>query len=287
MKILNKGRTAVLLLAFGASSALFAQSGGNAPGGPRNPASTLDAREIMEPSIAAMGRSWQARDHHYTYMERDEDRRLDSRGQVKSEDIDITKMILVNGTRFEELIEHNGQPPTAQQERKRVADLEKMKHESAQEQSARLLKEQENKSFLRDLMEAFDFQLLGEELVDGRPAYVLQATPHPGYHAHGKYGKIFSNVEGKLWVDKQDFGWVKVDGQVTNSFSMGLVLARVERGSHIILEQTCVGDSVWVPKRLQVRASARILLLKSLQINRILTYSDYLPEAGSSYSVSR
>jgi hypothetical protein len=27
-------------------------------------------------------------------------------------------------------------------------------------------------------------------------------------------------VEGKLWVDKQDFGWIKIDGKVTQSFSM-------------------------------------------------------------------
>jgi hypothetical protein len=116
---------------------------------------------------------------------------------------------------------------------------------------------------------------------------VLQATPHPGYQAHGKYGKMFSKVEGKLWVDKQDFGWIKIDGQVTQAFSMGLFVAHVQRGSHVILEQICVGDGVWVPKRIAVRASARIPFLKSLDIERVLTYSDYLPAADGPYSVSR
>jgi len=49
----------------------------------------------------------------------------------------------------------------------------------------------------------------------------------------------------------------------------------VQRGSHVILEQSCVGDGVWVPKRIEMRASARILFLKSLDLDRILTYSDY------------
>ena len=80
---------------------------------------------------------------------------------------------------------------------------------------------------------AFDFRLVGEEAVNGRPAYVLQATPHPGYQAQGKDGKMFSKVEGKLWVDKQDLGWIKVDGQVIEPFSIGLFLARVLRGSEI------------------------------------------------------
>jgi hypothetical protein len=284
MEIRTKSPVEVFLVMLAASAALFAQSGG--PDKPQNHASVLDASQIVSLSVAASERSWQARDH-YTYVERDEDRRLDSLGQVKSENVDVTKMTLVNGARFEQLMEHNGQQPTAKEQKKSDEDLDKLKHETPAEQAARLRKDQENRSFLRDLLEAFDFELVGEEIVGGRPSYVLHATPHAGYHAHGKFGKMFSKVEGKLWVDKQDFGWTKVDGEVTQSFSMGIFVARVLRGSHIILEQTCVGDAVWVPKRLEMRASARILFLKSLDIERVLTYSDYVQAADGAYSVSR
>jgi hypothetical protein len=171
--------------------------------------------------------------------------------------------------------------------RKSDEDLDKLKHETPGERTARLRKDQENRSFFQEVLLAFDFHLIGEEIVEGRSAYVLHATPHLGYHAHGKYGKMLSRVEGKLWVDKQDFGWIRVDGRVTESFSMGLFVARVQQGSNIVLEQTCVGDAVWVPKRLEVRASARILFLKSLGIDRILTYSDYRPGADGPYFVSR
>jgi hypothetical protein len=284
MEILTKSRLAMLLVMVAASTALFAQS--NGPDKPQNDAIVPDARQIVGLSITATERSWQARDH-YIYMERDEDRRLDSLGQVKSENVDVTRMTIVNGARFEQLMEHNGQHPTAKEQKKSDEDLDKLKHETPAEQTVRLRKDQENRSFLHDILEAFDFHLIGEEVVGGRPAYVLQATPHAGYHAHGRFGKMFSKVEGRLWVDKQDFGWIKVDGEVTQSFSMGLFVARVQRGSHIILEQTCVGDAVWVPKRLEMRASARILFLKSLDIERILTYSDYRPATDGAYSVSR
>jgi hypothetical protein len=284
METLAISRVEMLLVMFAASTALFAQS--SRPDLFRNHASVLEARQIVGPSVEATERSWEARDH-YTYTERNEDRRLDSLGHVKSANVDVSRMILVNGARFEQLMEHNGQLPSAKEQRKRDEDLEKLKHETPDEQTARLRKDEENRSFLRDVLEAFDFQLIGEEIADGRPAYVLQATPHPGYRAHGKYGKMFSKVEGKLWVDKQDFGWIKVDGEVTQSFSMGLFVARVERGSHMILEQTNVGDGVWVPKRIEMRACARILFLKSLDIDRILTYSDYRLATDGSYSVSR
>jgi hypothetical protein len=286
MEIQAKSSVEVFLVMLAASAALFAQSGGSSPDKVQSQASVLDARQIVELSTAATERSWQAR-NHYAYMERDEDRRRDSLGQVKSETVDVTRTILVNGAHFEQLMQHNGQLPSAKEQKKSDEDLEKLKHETSAEQIARLGKDQENRSFLRELLDAFDFHLIGEEVVSGRPAYVLQATPHPGYRAHGKYGKMFSKVEGKLWIDEQDFGWIKVDGEVTQSFSMVLFVARVQRGSHIIMEQVSVGDAVWVPKRLEIRASARILFLKSLDIERILTYWDYRPAAEGPYSVSR
>jgi len=283
MESLTRSGMGTLLVMVVASTVLFGQSSG--PDTPQKNASVADARQIVSPSVVATERSWQARDH-YTYVERAADRRLNSQGQVKSKNVDVIQMIVVNGARVEQLMERNGQLPSAKEQRKSDDDIEKLKHETADEQTARLRKDQENRAFLRDILEAFDFRLIDEEIVAGRPAYVLQATPHPGYHAYGKYGKMFSRVEGRLWVDKRDFGWMKVDGQVTQSFSIGLVLARVERGSQIILEQTCIGDAVWVPKRIEIRAAARILFLKSLDIERILTYSDYRP-AADAYTVSK
>lgn len=81
----------VILVMLVASSALFAQTGGSPPAKTQNHASVLDARQIVELSVAATKRIWHVRDH-YTYMERDEDRHLDSRGLVKSEDAEVTKM---------------------------------------------------------------------------------------------------------------------------------------------------------------------------------------------------
>jgi hypothetical protein len=284
MEFLTKSRIATVLVVVAASSALFAQNG--VPDKLQDHLSIPDARHIVGQSVLAAERSLEARDR-YTYVKRDQDRRLDSQGQLKSEKVDVTRMILVNGARFEQLVERNGQLPSAEEQKQLDQDFEKLKHETPAERTARLAKEQENRSFLHDVLDGFDFLLLGEEVVGGRPTYVLQATPHPGYHARGKYGKMFSKVEGKLWIDKSDFGWIKVEGQVTQSFSMGLFVARVQRGSRIVLEQRNVGDAVWMPQRLEVRASARILFLKSLAIERIFTYSDYRPEADGPYSVSR
>jgi len=279
MTRISKRRNVVIFLA--AASLLFAQ-GNDFLIKSQSYSNTPEVRQIVESSIAATERSWQRR-LQYTYVERDEDRRLDPEGRVKSEEVDVSRTILVNGIPFEQLVEHNGQPPPSTEGRKQKEKLERLQRETPEGRAERLRNEkEETASLVREVPKAFDFQLVGEEIVDGRQAYVLQATPHPGYQAQGKYGKMFSKLEGKLWVDKQDLGWIKADGEVIQPFSIGLFLARVLRGSHITLEQTRVGG-IWMPQHIEIRAAAKIFFFKSLVIDRIQTYSDYrLAEAGVS-----
>jgi hypothetical protein len=265
---------------FAASSTLFAQSN-VFPVESQDHSRKLEARQIIESTIAATQRHWQAR-LHYTYMERDESRRRDLAGRVRSEDVDISRTILVNGVPFEQLVERNGRPPSAEEERKYQERLDKLKRERPEQRAERLRKQEEEKrSLVREVPKAFDFQLVGEEALNSRPAYVLQVKPRPGYQAQGKYGKMFSKVEGRLWIDKQDLGWIKVEVQVIQPFSMGLFLARVLRGSQITMEQTRVDEGIWMPEHVEVRAATKILFLKSLVVERVLTYSEYrLPQAG-------
>jgi len=177
---------------------------------------------------------------------------------VKSQEVDVSRTIPVDRVPFEQLLERNGRPISADEERKQKERLDKLKRETPQQRAERArMEEEETASLVREVPKAFDFQLVHEEIVKGRAAYVLQATPRPGYQPEGKYGKMFVKVEGKLWIDKQDFGWIKADGQVIEPFSIGLFLVRVLRGSHITMDQTRVGERTWMPERVEVRAAAK------------------------------
>jgi hypothetical protein len=239
-----------------------------------------NVREIVRRSLAAADRGWKAQ-QTYQYTERDDERRLDSNGNVKSENVDVTRIIFVNGAPFEETVAHNGSPPTPTEKRREQERLRKREAETPAERAAYLEKQQENRAFIREVPEAFHFRLMGEDRINGRPAYVLEATPVPGYHAHSKYGKIFSKVRGKLWVDEQDYGWVKVDATVTEPFSMGFFLAKIQRGSHIVFEQTRVAARIWLPQRIEVKADAKILFFVNYSTDERITYSDYRPARRS------
>ena len=146
MVIAAKSGVQMLLLMIAASTAFVAQT--SRPDASQNQASGTDARQVMLPSVLATQRSLQARDH-YTYVQRDEDRRLDSLGQVKSESVDVTRIVVVNGTRFEQLLEHNGQPPSAMERKRSDDDLDKLKHETPDEHAARIRRTRKTELFFR------------------------------------------------------------------------------------------------------------------------------------------
>jgi len=50
----------------------------------------------------------------------------------------------------------------------------------------------------------YDFKLTGKEVVDGRPAYVLQVTPKQ----ENKY-----LIDGRIWVDADDYSIVRIEGR--------------------------------------------------------------------------
>ena len=232
--------------------------------------------EIVRRSLATADRGWELQ-QRYKYIERDDEGHLDSRGHVRSEIEDVVRILFVNGAPVEETIGHNGGPPTPAEKRKNQERIRKQAAETPAERSARLEKEKENRAFIQEVPEAFQFRLVGTDQIDGRPAWVLEAIPKAGYHAHTKYGKMFSKVRGKLWVDQQDYGWMKVDATVTEPFSMGFFLARIQQGSHILFEQTRLADRVWLPRRIEVRAQARIFFFVNYSTDEQITYSDYRP----------
>jgi hypothetical protein len=235
-----------------------------------------DARQIAERSIAVANRNWAAR-HSYTYVECDEESRLDSEGRKKSTDVRVSRTLFVNGDTIEQAVSHNGGLPTPEQKRKDQELLRRWRSETLRERTARLREKKENRAFLNEVINAFNFRLLGEQIIDGRPAYILEAMPKSGYHTHSKYGNMFSKVHGKLWIDEEEFGWIKVDANVVAPFSMGLFLARVQPGTHIVFEQTRVAEGTWLPKRIEIKAEAKIIFLKNYQMQEVITYSEYHP----------
>jgi hypothetical protein len=54
-----------------------------------------------------------------------------------------------------------------------------------------------------------------------------------------------------------------------------LFLARLHKGSRVMLEQTRVNDEVWLPLHVLVKIDVRVALLKNFDVAFEQTYHDY------------
>jgi hypothetical protein len=83
---------------------------------------------------------------------------------VKSNDVEVSTVIFVNGVPFEQLVQHNGLPPSAEEQNKQKDRLNNLKREIREVRVARLRQEdKDNTSLIREVPKAFDLELIGEE----------------------------------------------------------------------------------------------------------------------------
>jgi hypothetical protein len=218
-----------------------------------------DAHTIIQKSVDANLRDWEAAPK-YDFFERD----LDPKGGSKTYEV---RMIL--GSQYNRLIAINDRPlpveQQAEEQRKFDEMMQERKQESASERKSRVAEyEKERKRdhlFMNQMVVAFDFKLTGEEKLNGHDTYVLKATPRKGYEPPNLEARVLPGMEGKLWVDKTTFQWVRVEAKVTRPVSIVGFLATVQPGTRFELENMPVHDGIWLPSHYSMRARAKILWL--------------------------
>jgi len=67
---------------------------------------------------------------------------------------------------------------------------------------------------------------------------------------------------------------VKLDAECIDTVSLGWFIARIHKGSRVLIEQTRVNNEVWLPKSVALKLDARILL-KGFNLEEDVSYRDY------------
>ena len=219
----------------------------------------------------------------YTYIERDEEHKLDGKGQVKSTEVKTYEVMDIYGEQVQRLIEKDDKAldarDAAKEEEKIQKIIDKRKNESEGDRKKREQKEEkdreEGRLFVREIADAYDFKLVGTESVGGREAWVIDGEPRPGFEPHMKESKFLSKFRGRVWIDKSDLQLAKMDVECLDTISWGLFLARFHRGSRFTLEQTRVNDEVWLPLHVAAKIDVRLALLKHFDVNVEQSFRDY------------
>jgi hypothetical protein len=154
-------------------------------------------------------------------------------------------------------------------------EIARRARESEQEKAELEKQRQEQRRFLNEVPDAFNFTLIGEEDVSGKPTWVIQAEPKGDYRAKERRAKLVSKMRGKVWIDKDEYQWVKIEAQAAETLSFGLNLLRIQPGAMVRFEQTRISDEVWLPAAASIHIDARLALFKQIHTDVELRFHDY------------
>ena len=223
------------------------------------------------------------RQRDYTYIEHVDRHKLDGHGKVKKTETWTSEILEIYGEPVVRMTAKDDKPLSAHEAKKEEDKIQKIidkrKNESEADRRKRLEKEEkareEDRKFVLEIADAFSFRLVGSEVVDGRDAWVLEGDPRPGYEPKHRDARLLSKFRGRVWIDKSELQWVKLDITAIDTLSIGVVLARIHKGTHLVIDMTRVNDEVWLPKRVQLHFDARVALFKSYDDDIEQTYRDY------------
>jgi hypothetical protein len=243
---------------------------------------TEQIRALIE-KVAANDMENDKKQRDYTYVERDVTYRLDKKGEQKDTEILTYDVLNIDGKQVQRLIEKNDKPlsdkDAAKEDEKIQKIINKRKNESDKDREKRAEREakdrEEGKQFEREIVDAYNFTLLGTESVGGRDAWVISAEPRAGFVPHMKYANYLPKFHGRIWIDKADVQMSKMDVEALDTVSWGLFIARIHKGSHFMMEQTRINDDVWLPRQVNFKIDVRFALLKNFDVDAEQTFRDY------------
>ncbi|HEY6307561.1 MAG TPA: hypothetical protein VI488_14005, partial [Candidatus Angelobacter sp.] len=187
------------------------------------------------------------------------------------------------GEEYSRLVQKDDKPLSASDQKKEDEKLEKflskLRNQTDEEREKQVVKEkkqrEEARAFLRDMVNAYDFTLVGEETVGGADTWVIEATPRKDFHPTEPHADILAKIKGKLWIEKKEYNWVKAEAESIDTISFGLFLFRIHKGSRFTFEQVHLNDEVWLARRFYINGGARIALLKNEAVEQEDTFSNY------------
>jgi hypothetical protein len=241
-----------------------------------------DAQEIVRRALAEDSASTAA-STNYTYMEQLEVRTLEGGGKYKVRQKELHDVTLLEGSPYRRLVSQNDKPLSAKDQAKEEERLrrsiEDRRHETEEQKKQRIAewhrKEEKQHEPLHEIPDGFFLRLAPDESIDGQAVWVIDATPKPGYKPKTKSAFFLPKVKIRLWIAKEGYHPVKAEFETLDTISWGGVVARVSKGAHLLIEQTRVNNEVWLPKRILLTGSARIMLVKGFTGEVDLTYSGY------------
>jgi len=239
------------------------------------------------------------------YVFRQTDTRVsrDSSGRAKKTDVKVYEVFPGPdpSLTYQRLILVNGVAPAdlAEKDRAQAAKVNRWADQRAREgvsaRSARERKRAEDDrheaAVVDEILALYRITMTGREWIAGRSAIRFTLDPRRDYEAKTDEAAIIRKFAGRAWIDEEDHELARLEMEVAEPVSIGLgIIARLYSGSHARIERAKADGEIWVPTRSHFVGSARILLVRRIDVDLLSEFGSYrrlTAETATTFTIPR
>ncbi|HVY91331.1 MAG TPA: hypothetical protein VHA14_01230 [Bryobacteraceae bacterium] len=104
------------------------------------------------------------------------------------------------------------------------------------------------------------------EMFRGRPTLVFDFEGDPKAKANGMDQNAAKKLAGTVWIDEADRQVARLEVRFYDNFRIGGFLANVQKGTSMNVDQTRIGDGLWMQTGSEDHLAARVVV-KNLRMN--------------------
>ncbi len=211
-----------------------------------------------------------------------EEEKFDSKGGVTSRTVKEYDVFNCGGDEIRHLVKDDSKPLTAEQQHKEderfnkeFSDYQKKQAELANDPKKQEKKDERQQAQISDFLRAESFTNPRRERFRGQDVIVFDFGPNPDYKPRKLVESIVQKLVGVVWIDEQARDVARLEARFSETAKIGGgLLASLDKGTNLVIEQTKINGEVWLPSYAEVHATARVVFVRVRQ-NEIDRYSDY------------
>jgi hypothetical protein len=225
----------------------------------------------------------------YTYHVHVIEENLDKNGAIKKTATTDSDVFTIDGVPVDRTTAKNGKPLTPDEQKKESDRIDK-EVAKAKERRAKLDSQGKDSNARGDqlipasrILELGTFTNPRRILLNGRPTIVADYSGDPHAKTRNSGEAAIRDLVGTAWFDEHDRTLVQGEGHFLNDFKLGAGLVlNIHKGFSFSFQTVNVNGEVWLPKTIDARGEARILLLDHIDGHLHLDATDYRKFRSSS-----
>jgi hypothetical protein len=218
--------------------------------------------------IEARQRKMELLREDYTFRETVQTDELDAKGGVKKTSEEEREVFYVNGHRIARLVRKNGRDLNPGEEKSEQSRIRKLIEEYVKGPRGRTTYGEAGEVGLTGILSVMTISNPRRTTLNGRGTLAYDFVGNRHAKASGMAENASKKVAGTVWIDDADRAVARLEAAFSDTFRIGGgILASVQKGTSIRIEQSRVGEGLWMRTTSEIHLGLREFLVNAVRQN--------------------